>query len=107
MISPESRKTGTRLVNIKIADCFEAYNYILLHHKVLGIDSNNIGFAGDSAGGHFACVTTAVNLNEDMQKDFSVEYIGYDFRGVAAICPAVDLLSPNFLMKFLVAGFIG
>lgn len=39
---------------ICVKECFEAYNYILLYSKVLGIDTDNIGFAGDSAGGYIS-----------------------------------------------------
>ncbi len=39
---------------ICVNNCFEAYNYILNYHKVLGFDLSNIGFAGDSAGGYIS-----------------------------------------------------
>ena len=39
---------------ICVKECFEAYNYILLYSKVLGINTDNIGFAGDSAGGYIS-----------------------------------------------------
>jgi hypothetical protein len=42
-----------------------------------------------------------------MQEDFGVEYCGFDFNAVAAICPAVDLLSPNFLMNVNVPILLG
>ena len=70
--------------------------------------SNSIIYPTDSVPhGHFACVTTAVNLNEDMQKDFGVTHCGLDFKAVAAICPAVDLLSPNIVMNINVPVLLG
>ncbi|MBP3503710.1 MAG: alpha/beta hydrolase fold domain-containing protein [Bacilli bacterium] len=39
---------------ICVKECFEAYNYILLYSQVLGINTDNIGFAGDSAGGYIS-----------------------------------------------------
>jgi hypothetical protein len=46
-------------------------------------------------------------MSEDMQKDFGVEYCGFDFKAVAAICPAVDLLSPNVVMNINVPVLLG
>ena len=91
----------------QIRDIFSALKWLNGNLKNYPADMDNIFLAGDSAGGHFSCVTTAVNLNEDMQKDFGVEYCGFDFRAVAAICPAVDLLSPNIVMNINVPVLLG
>lgn len=101
------RLAGDILFDDQIRDIFAALKWLGENLKDYPADMNNIFLAGDSAGGHFACVTTAVNLNKDMQKDFGVDYIGYDFNAVAAICPAVDLLSPNFLMNVNVPILLG
>ncbi len=101
------RLAGDFLFDDQIRDIFAALKWLGENLSDYPADMNNIFLAGDSAGGHFACVTTAVNLNEDMQKDFGVEYVGFDFRAVAAICPAVDLLSPDFLMNVNVPILLG
>lgn len=101
------RLAGDFLFDDQIRDIFAALKWLGENLSKYPADMNNIFLAGDSAGGHFACVTTAVNLNEDMQKDFGVEYVGFDFRAVAAICPAVDLLSPDFLMNVNVPILLG
>ena len=91
----------------QIRDIFAALKWLSENLKNYPADLDNVFLAGDSAGGHFSCVTTAVNLNEDMQKDFGVEYCGLDFKAVAAICPAVDLLSPNIVMNINVPVLLG
>lgn len=101
------RLAGDVLFDDQIRDIFAALKWLGNNLKDYPADMDNIFLAGDSAGGHFACVTTAVNLNKDMQKDFGVDYIGYDFKAVAAICPAVDLLSPNFIMNVNVPVLLG
>ena len=101
------RLAGDYLFDDQIRDIFAALKWLGENLGDYPADMDNIFLAGDSAGGHFACVTTAVNLNKDMQKDFGVDYIGYDFNAVAAICPAVDLLSPNFLMNVNVPILLG
>lgn len=101
------RLAGDVLFDDQIRDIFAALKWLGNNLKDYPADMNNIFLAGDSAGGHFACVTIAVNLNKDMQKDFGVDYIGYDFKAVAAICPAVDLLSPNFIMNVNVPVLLG
>ncbi|MBR2454523.1 MAG: alpha/beta hydrolase [Clostridia bacterium] len=101
------RLAGDVLFDDQIRDIFSALKWLNENLKDYPADMDNIFLAGDSAGGHFSCVTTAVNLNEDMQKDFGVSYCGFDFNAVAAICPAVDLLSPNFLMNVNVPVLLG
>ena len=101
------RLAGDVLFDDQIRDIFSALKFLSKELKNHPADMDNIFLAGDSAGGHFSCVTTAVNLNKDMQEDFGVEYCGFDFNAVAAICPAVDLLSPNFLMNVNVPVLLG
>ena len=101
------RLAGKVLFDDQIRDIFSALKWLNENLKDYPADMDNIFLAGDSAGGHFSCVTTAVNLNEDMQEDFGVSYCGFDFNAVVAICPAVDLLSPNFLMNVNVPVLLG
>ena len=101
------RLAGDVLFDDQIRDIFASLKWLSENLKDYPADMDNIFLAGDSAGGHFSCVTTAVNLNKDMQEDFGVEYCGFDFNAVAAICPAVDLLSPNFLMNVNVPVLLG
>ena len=101
------RLAGDVLFDDQIRDIFSALKWLNENLKDYPADTDNIFLAGDSAGGHFSCVTTAVNLNKDMQEDFGVSYCGFDFNAVAAICPAVDLISPNFLMNVNVPILLG
>lgn len=101
------RLAGDVLFDDQIRDIFAALKWLSENLKDYPADLDNVFLAGDSAGGHFSCVTTAVNLNEEMQKDFGVTYCGLDFKAVAAICPAVDLLSPNIVMNINVPILLG
>ncbi len=101
------RLAGDVLFDDQIRDIFAALKWLSENLKDYPADLDNVFLAGDSAGGHFSCVTTAVNLNEDMQKDFGVTYCGLGFKAVAAICPAVDLLSPNIVMNINVPILLG
>ncbi len=101
------RLAGNVFFDEQIRDIFVSLKWLNENLKDYPADTDNIFLAGDSAGGHFSCVTTAVNLNKDMQEDFGVPYCGFDFNAVAAICPAVDLLSPNLLMNVNVPILLG
>lgn len=101
------RLAGNVFFDDQIRDIFVSLKWLNENLKDYPADTDNIFLAGDSAGGHFSCVTTAVNLNKDMQEDFGVPYCGFDFNAVAAICPAVDLLSPNLLMNVNVPILLG
>lgn len=73
---------------ICVKDCFEAYNYILLYHKVLGIDTNNIGFAGDSAGGYISlsvineCFKRKIKLPKYQMLIYPVVSKGKEFNSI-------------------------
>ncbi len=101
------RLAGDVLFEDQIRDIFAALKWLSENLNDYPADLTNVFLMGDSAGGHFSCVTTAVNLNEDMQKDFGVTYCGLNFKAVAAICPAIDLLSPNFIMNINVPILLG
>ncbi len=96
------RLAGDVLFDQQIRDIFAALTWLSENLKDYPADLDNVFLAGDSAGGHFACVTTAVNLNKAFQEDFGVSYCGLNFKAVAAICPAVDLISPNVVMNITV-----
>ncbi len=96
------RLAGDVLFDEQIRDIFTALTWLSENLKEYPADLENVFLAGDSAGGHFACVTAAVNLNEEMQRDFGVSHCGLSFNAVAAICPAVDLISPNIVMNITV-----
>ncbi len=49
-----------------VKDCFDAYNYILKNHKLLGVDPNNIGFIGDSAGGYISLSVIKLSYDKKM-----------------------------------------
>lgn len=101
------RLAGNVLFDEQIRDIFSALHWLGDNLNEYPADMDNVFLAGDSAGGHFVCVTTAVNLNEDMQKDFGVEKLSYKIKAVSAICPAIDLLSPDFLMNVNVPVLLG
>lgn len=101
------RLAGDVRLDSQIRDIFSALRFLSGELKKYPADLDNVFLAGDSAGGHFACVTVAVNNDEDMQKDFGVEPCGLDFNAVAAICPAVDLISPNVVMNVTVPVILG
>ncbi len=101
------RLAGDVLFEDQIRDIFAALKWLSENLKDYPADLDNVFLMGDSAGGHFSCVTTAVNLNEAMQKDFGVTHCGLNFKAVAAICPAVDLLSPNLIMNINVPVLLG
>lgn len=84
------RLAGDYLLNEQVQDLFAAFKWLGDNLKNYPADMNNIFLTGDSAGGHFTCLSTAVNEDEQMRKDFGVEPTGIKFRAAAAICPAVD-----------------
>lgn len=90
VVSLNYRLAGDYLISDQVHDLFAAFNWLSENLKNYPADMNNIFLAGDSAGGHLTCLSTAVNEDEQMQRDFGVASPGIKFRAAAAICPAVD-----------------
>lgn len=75
----------------QISDIFAALKWLGVNLKSYPADTDNVFLAGDSAGGHFACLAAAVNEDKAMREDFCVSSTGLHFNAVCAICPATNL----------------
>lgn len=90
----------------QISDIFSAFAFLSDNLKSYPADTQNIFLVGDSAGGQFACLSAAINQNEKMQDDFGVK-ASLSFNAIGAICPAVDMLSPNLIMNVNLKSLLG
>lgn len=91
----------------QIQDIFAALSFLKNELTKYPTDMENVFLCGDSAGGHFACVTAVTDITPDYQKEFGVEPTGLKFRAVGAICPAVDLISPNPMLNIQLGVLLG
>lgn len=90
----------------QIADAFSAFSWLFENLKNYPADTNNIFLVGDSAGGQIVSICAAICKNKKMQKDFGVTP-SLSFKAIGAICPAVDLISPNFMMNVNLKSLLG
>ena len=90
----------------QVADVFSAFSWLSKNLKDYPADTGNIFLVGDSAGGQLVCMSEAIRGSEKLQKAFCVTST-LSFRAIGAICPAVDLLSPNFMMNVNLKSLLG
>lgn len=90
----------------QIQDIFSAFSWLNENLPEYPADTDNIFLVGDSAGGQFVCLSAAICGSERMQKDFDVAP-SLCFRAIGAICPAIDLCSPNFMMNANLKSLLG
>ncbi|MDO4379254.1 MAG: alpha/beta hydrolase [Clostridia bacterium] len=90
----------------QIADVFSAFSWLSKNLKDYPADTGNIFLVGDSAGGQLVCMSEAIRGSKKLQKAFCVTPT-LSFRAIGAICPAVDLLSPNFMMNVNLKSLLG
>lgn len=101
------RLSGEVRFSEQISDVFASFKWLSQNLSSYPADINNVFLVGDSAGGQFACISSAVNLSREMQKDFGVEPAGFRFNAVGAISPAVDLASFNIMMNANLPSLLG
>lgn len=90
----------------QVADVFSAFSWLSKNLKDYPADTGNIFLVGDSAGGQLVCMSEAIRGSEKLQKAFCVTPT-LSFRAIGAICPAVDLISPNFMMNVNLKSLLG
>lgn len=90
----------------QIADAFSAFSWLFENLKNYPADTDNIFLVGDSAGGQIVSICAAICKNKKMQEDFGVTP-SLSFKAIGAICPAVDLISPNFMMNVNLKSLLG
>ena len=90
----------------QIADAFSAFSWLFENLKNYPADTDNIFLVGDSAGGQIVSICAAICKSKKMQEDFGVTP-SLSFKAIGAICPAVDLISPNFMMNVNLKSLLG
>lgn len=93
--------------NDQVKDIFTALSFLSEELKKYPADLNNVFLTGDSAGGQLACVTAAINISDELKKDFGIKSTGLDFKAVGAVSPAVNLSNTNPVFKLMIVPLLG
>lgn len=89
----------------QISDVFAFLNWFDKNGKNYPCDMENVFIVGDSAGGHLAALTAAINLSKEYQNVYSVEPVSFPIRAVGCICAVTNM--NMFLNKLPVLGEYG
>lgn len=77
----------------QVRDVFAALGWLSENLAAYPADCENVFLTGDSAGGHLACVTSAVCLDRALQQELAVTPPEFSFNAVCVVSPAVNLYS--------------
>ncbi|MBE6836348.1 MAG: alpha/beta hydrolase [Ruminococcaceae bacterium] len=75
----------------QVQDIFAALHFIEENASKYPLDMNNVFLVGDSAGGHLASLTTAVNLSKEYSAVYDVKPVLFPIRAVGCICAVTNM----------------
>jgi acetyl esterase len=78
-------------------DALAACRWLFSHGAALGLDPDNVGVIGDSAGANLAAVAAALNINGELGAKFAAQIL---------ICPCLDLTRRHRSHVDLAEGFL-
>lgn len=96
---------GVRVVNMNyrlqpeasfiegVEDVFAVLRWIVEHADECKFDTNQICVYGDSAGGHYALLTTAVQNSDYLQQYYGIRPLKEGIKGVTVSCPMYEIRS--------------
>lgn len=76
-----------------VQEIFSVLHWIVNHAAECHFDKKQICVYGDSAGGHYAMLTAAVQNSEYLQKYYKVTPLKEQIKGVAVSCPMYEIRS--------------
>ncbi|MCR4563858.1 MAG: alpha/beta hydrolase [Clostridiales bacterium] len=75
----------------QVRDIFAAFHWLEENGGDFPCDMNNVFIVGDSAGGHLAAITAAVNLSKEYQSVYNVKPVSFPVRAVGCICAVTNM----------------
>ncbi|MGN0522497.1 MAG: alpha/beta hydrolase [Eubacterium sp.] len=91
----------------QLEDIFACFKWIGENGEKYNADMNNVFLTGDSAGGQFCCLSAQINADASLRKKLFLPENSLNFRAAAATSPAIDLISPNFMMNVNLNALLG
>jgi acetyl esterase/lipase len=77
-------------VKTEVQDLLKLFAYLEAHLKDYGLENDKLVIMGDSAGGHFAMLTSEICLDENLQKKWGVDANLPKISATVVCCPVYD-----------------
>ncbi len=76
-----------------VQELFASFHFVADHAEEYHFDLDRMFISGDSAGGYYILLCSAIQQSPELQEYFEVEALPFEFKAIIATCPGTDVIA--------------